>query len=74
MGIILDTRTGLTPAEHQILEDLTAALDGFAKLPIQHPSDLQDFITEIHRLQDLLAVRVARREYPDGWACQQRRR
>lgn len=58
---------GLTDAEGEVLDALSDAVEAFAELPVQHPSDEQEFLAGIHRLQDLIAVRIARRLYPEGW-------
>lgn len=46
------------------LFDATAA---FEELEQQHPDEADEFFAAIHRLQDLLATRVCRRAYPQGW-------
>jgi hypothetical protein len=58
---------GLDDAEGVVMDALVLAVNSYVKLPRQHPSDLDDFVNAIHRLQDLLAVRIARRTYPKGW-------
>jgi len=59
---------GLTNAEGEVMDNLIAAWKAYAKLPCQHPDELRDFADPIHRLQDLLTIRIARREYPNGWS------
>lgn len=54
------------------MDALIAAVNGYAKLPVQHPDELTDFYNAIHRCQDLLAIRIARRLYPDGWPVKAR--
>jgi hypothetical protein len=49
------------------MDALTDAVEAYSELEQQHPDEPADFIAAIHRLQDLLAVRLARRLYPDGW-------
>jgi hypothetical protein len=58
---------GLDPAEGVIMDALVLAVNNFVKLPVQHHDDTPDFVQAIHRCQDLLALRIARRHYPDGW-------
>ena len=58
---------GLTDAEGEVMDSLCEAWLYFKELPIQHPSDQDEFLAGLHRLQDLLAARVCRRLYPDGW-------
>ena len=59
--------TGLDAAEQSILEHLVKAWKAFATLPAQRPDDIREFRDGISRLQDLLATRICRRLYPDGW-------
>ena len=59
--------TGLTPKEQEVMDHLVEAIRGFTGLEIEHPHELDDFLQSIHRLQDLLAIRVARRMFPEGW-------
>ena len=58
---------GLSLAEGRVMDALVAAVGAYAELPKQHPSERPDFVDAIHRCQDLLAVRIARREFPKGW-------
>jgi len=58
---------GLTEAEGVVMDALCAAANAWANLPRQHPGELCDFCDGIHRCQDQLAVRVARRAFPIGW-------
>ncbi|HXI36236.1 MAG TPA: hypothetical protein VNH80_04930 [Burkholderiales bacterium] len=58
---------GLTFEEGNVMDALTSAVEYFDKLDEQHPNDTHEFYTAIHVAQDLLAVRIARRLYPEGW-------
>ena len=58
---------GLTDAEGVVMDAACLVANGWGKLPVQHPSDAQDICDAVHRIQDLLAVRVARRAFPLGW-------
>jgi hypothetical protein len=58
---------GLTPAEAAVSEALAKAYSGYLGLPVQHPEEQDEFRVAFHRLQELLAMRVVRREYPKGW-------
>lgn len=58
---------GLTSEEGEVMNALVTAWNTFLGLERQHPSELSDFANGIHQCQNLLAVRIARREYPDGW-------
>ncbi len=59
--------SGLLPLEGEVMRHLHLAWNAFCILPSQHPDEKRDFCDAIHRLQDLLAVRVCRRLFPDGW-------
>lgn len=58
---------GLTDGEGAVADALCEAVLAFAECPKQHPDEARDFCDAIHRLQDLLAMRIARRHYPQGW-------
>lgn len=66
-----DIRTGridgLTAQEGAVMDGLLAAVDAFGKLDRQHPDEERDFVDGVHRCQYLLALRVARRAFPEGW-------
>jgi hypothetical protein len=51
--------------EDQILKHLTAAHNLFVKLPSQHPMEQLEWALRLHALQDMIAMRVARRVEPD---------
>ncbi len=58
---------GLTEREGKVMDALIMAWTEFSLLDIQHPNDQKDFCDSIHKCQDLLACRIARRHYPKGW-------
>lgn len=58
---------GLIGDEAKAMDCLVEAVEYFNKLPIQHPADSEEFATSIHDCQKLLALRVVRREHPEGW-------
>jgi hypothetical protein len=58
---------GLTVYEGCVMDSLVVAVEAFAALDNHHPTEVNDFINAIHRCQDILGVRVARRHYPKGW-------
>jgi hypothetical protein len=58
---------GLTDAEGVVMDALIRAVEAFARLDRQHPQEINEFVDGIHKCQDLLAVRIARRHYPHGW-------
>jgi hypothetical protein len=57
----------LTLEEDNILHHLKCAYEVFRRLPDKHPSDMPEFVLSVHRLQNLVAFRVARRVDPDTW-------
>jgi hypothetical protein len=63
----MNNETGLTDDEDKCMNALVEAYNSYFKLPQDHPSELSEFVSSIHRLQDLLAVRIARRNFPKGW-------
>jgi hypothetical protein len=56
-----------TADEKAVLASLVAAWQQYVALPVEHPDEIRDFTDAIHRAQDLLAIRVARRADPDTW-------
>jgi hypothetical protein len=53
--------------EKQVLGLLADAWNAYTMLPVQHRMELDEFCAAIHRAQDLIAVRVARRADPEAW-------
>jgi hypothetical protein len=49
------------------MDALSEAVQIYGALEQQHPDEHAEFVDAIHRAQDLLAVRIARRTYPKGW-------
>jgi hypothetical protein len=50
--------------ENLILYHLTAAHALFSKLQPQHPMEIQEWALRLHPLQEMIAMRVARRVEP----------
>lgn len=63
----INSTTGLTEVEQEVMDALVKASNLYSLLQVQHDSEPKDFVDAIHRCQDLLAVRIARRKYPIGW-------
>ena len=63
--------SGFTAQEHVCHEALQKFYSLFLKLPRQHPDEARDAADAIHRLQDLMAVRIVRRCYPKYWPTHQ---
>jgi hypothetical protein len=58
---------GLTDDEGLVMDALIDAVEAFDALPSQHPQETTEFYSALHRLQDLLACRICRRDYPEAW-------
>lgn len=59
------SKIGFSFDEQQLLRDLGKAHNAFCGLPVQHPSDIDEWVAALHDLQKLVMVRVARRMHPD---------
>jgi hypothetical protein len=55
----------MTDEEKQIMNKLIDAHNLYNKLPSTHPSDMQEWVNAIHQLQQLLGMRILRREHSD---------
>ena len=49
------------------MDSLVNAWSEYIKLDKQHPSDIAEFGDGIHKCQNVLAMRVLRRDYPNGY-------
>jgi hypothetical protein len=56
-----------TDAEKHVLNLLADAWNAYLALPVQHPTEQTEFMYGVHRCQDIVAVRVARRADPETW-------
>jgi hypothetical protein len=63
----IDSESGFTLKEKECHDALMRCYGLFIELPRQHPDEMRDIVDPIHRIQDLLAVRIVRRCYPEGW-------
>lgn len=63
----IDETSGFTLQEKECHDALMNFYDLFLKLERQHPDELRDAVDPIHRLQDLMIVRIVRRCYPKKW-------
>jgi hypothetical protein len=66
--IVEGTPVSLTKEETEILKKLGEAWDLFYRLDKKSDCDSKEFVDGIHRLQQLIALRVARRANPEVWA------
>ncbi len=51
--------------EKEILKDLVSAWNKFVELDRYHPSELNEFSTAVHTLQQLIGMRILNREHPE---------
>lgn len=47
---------------------IVKAHNKFLKLKRIHPSELEDWVNSVHRVQDVLNYRVLVRDYPDNFS------
>ena len=55
----------MTDDEHNALVLLAEAWNMFLRLDNHHPSDIPEFQQSLHRLQEKIMARVARRQHPE---------
>lgn len=67
----INPTSGFTDQEHECHEALQKFYGLFLSLPRQHPDEVRDAADAIHRLQDLMAVRIVRRNFPIYWPTHQ---
>jgi hypothetical protein len=68
--VFLDNLAGvkLTPEEEELLKKLGEAYTLYIALEKRSEADNKEFVDAIHRAQQLVALRVARRANPEVWA------
>ena len=66
MDLVL-TEYGLTQDEQVVMDNIIETYNAFCKLDRQHPNEGIDFTDAVHKMQSILALRIARRTYPEGW-------
>ena len=54
----------LTDMEKRLLDMTGDLANAFCDLPKMHPNDVEEFVSALHRIQDLIYSRSGRREYP----------
>lgn len=57
----------LTDQEQEILKKLVETYDLFTNLENRSDADNKEFVDAVHRAQQLIALRVARRVNPEVW-------
>ena len=53
-----------TEQEQSIMDKLIDAHNEFVKMERTHSSEMIEWVTSLHHLQDLLSSRILRRKYP----------
>lgn len=61
-------KNGFTNDEELIMQKLVDAHNIYAAMEQQHPSDMNEWVTAIHTLQQLIGMRILRREHPEIFA------
>ncbi len=64
---MINNITGFAEDEQECHDYLQKCYGCFLKMDRQHPDEMRDFVDSIHRIQDLLAIRIVRRQFPKGW-------
>jgi len=59
-----DKKQGFTEPEFEVWKSLVSTHNKFVELPDMHPSDKLEWSNAMHRLQDLMAFRLAKRNFP----------
>ena len=54
-----------TEKEKKIMDLLVEANNNFIELKRTHPMEITGWVSNFHKLQDLLGARVLRRDYPE---------
>lgn len=63
----INEKSGFTSQEQKCHDYLMKSYGEFLEMERQHPDEMRDFVDCIHRMQDILAVRIVRRAYPGYW-------
>lgn len=58
----------LTPEETELLKKLGESYNLYCSLDKRSDADNKEFVDALHRLQQIIALRVARRVNPEVWA------
>ena len=66
-GVRLNPDSGLDDLEHEASERLIDFWKAYMALPEQHPDERFQLNVAVHSIQELLAMRIARRMYPNYW-------
>jgi hypothetical protein len=55
----------ITKDEKRLLKTIVRLHNDFSKLEQTHPADITEWINGIHILQNVIAFRITRRDYPE---------
>lgn len=53
--------------EKKIMEKLVEAHTLFTELKQTHPSDISEWVNNLHGLQKIIGMRIVRRDYPEDF-------
>ena len=59
--------SGLTEDEQQVMDYVVAAWNAFGSLPEQRVDHLAQVRCAVHKIQQVLALRIVRRNYSEYW-------
>ncbi len=60
----MSTKKPFTKQEEKIMNLLVKAHNEFLEIKQTHPSDINEWVDGIHRCQNILILRIMRRDYP----------
>lgn len=60
-------KSGFTVKEQECFDLLTEFFNKYTELEAEHKSDLPDVVNAMHRIQDIMGMRIVRRDYPSGF-------
>ena len=69
----VESESSTDPQEMIVVTHLVAAWNEFLKLPCVHTSESIEFMSAIHRLEGIIALRIASRVHPEVWQCDSRK-
>lgn len=59
----------LTEAELHVIDLLAEATNAFAALPEHHPTEMREWVADVHHLQERVMCRSAIRAHPDRFTA-----
>ena len=61
------SKSGMTHDEQRCMNHLIEAINIFNRLPNKHPDEQEEFRHAMHRIQDLIAYRIVKRNFSEYW-------